>query len=122
MKDDKIMTLKDFKRAAKWKEFKEGFKSKAKAVDQWLYKHKEIVITLVPVFVGATIKIVKMVSTNKNTKEQKDLHDLYCYDKSLGHYWRLSKPLTNSQWLEIDRRKKNGERLSDILNDLRVLY
>lgn len=25
------------------------------------------------------------------------------------------------QWLEIDRRKKNGERLSDILDEMKVL-
>lgn len=46
---------------------------------------------------------------------------LYCYDRSLGHYWKLRRELTNEEWLEIDKRKKNGERLSDILDDMRVL-
>lgn len=26
-----------------------------------------------------------------------------------------------NEWLEIDRRKKNGERLSDVLSDMKVL-
>ena len=42
------------------------------------------------------------------TKEQ-NLKDLYCYDRSLGHYWKLRRELTNEEWLEIDKRKKNGE-------------
>ena len=54
------------------------------------------------------------------TKEQ-TLKDLYCYDRSLGHYWKLRRELTNEEWLEIDKRKKNGERLSDILDAMRVL-
>lgn len=30
-------------------------------------------------------------------------------------------PNPNEKWLEIDQRKKNGERLSDILAELKVL-
>ena len=53
--------------------------------------------------------------------KDEELHDLYCYDRSLGHYWRLKRELSNKEWLEIDKRKKEGERLADILADMRVL-
>ena len=53
--------------------------------------------------------------------KEKDLKDLYCYDRSLGHYWRLRRELTNAEWIEIDKRKNNGERLADILDELKVL-
>ena len=49
------------------------------------------------------------------------MKDLYCYDRSLGHYWRLRRELSNKEWLEIDQRKKNGERLADILDEMKVL-
>ena len=62
-----------------------------------------------------------MVSKRINLRKQEELKDLYCYDRSLGHYWRLRRELTNAEWLEIDRRKKNGERLADILEELKVL-
>lgn len=53
--------------------------------------------------------------------KEKDLKDLYCYDRSLGHYWKLRRELTNTEWVEIDKRKNNGERLSDILSEMKVL-
>ena len=121
MKNDKLVSFESFRKAAKRKEIIDGIKNKFKAVGEWASKNKEIVITLTPVFIGAGFKIVKMIATNKSTKEQKELQDLYCYDRSLGHYWRLRRELSNSEWLEIDKRKKNGERLSDILDELKVL-
>ena len=65
--------------------------------------------------------MVKVVGKYVNQHKQEDLKDLYCYDRSLGHYWKLRRELTNDEWLEIDKRKKNGERLSDILDELKVL-
>ena len=62
-----------------------------------------------------------MVSKRINLRKQEVLKDLYCYDRSLGHYWRLRRELSNKEWLEIDQRKKNGERLSDILAEMKVL-
>ena len=32
-----------------------------------------------------------------------------------------SRFIDNKEWLEIDQRKKNGERLSDILDEMKVL-
>ena len=65
--------------------------------------------------------VAKVVSKRINLRKQEELKDLYCYDRSLGHYWRLRRELSNKEWLEIDQRKKNGERLSDILAEMKVL-
>ena len=62
-----------------------------------------------------------MLSKHAALAKEQDLKDLYCYDRSLGHYWKLRRELTNDEWLEIDKRKKEGERLSDILDDMKVL-
>jgi hypothetical protein len=65
--------------------------------------------------------VERFVFNNKEMKKQEDLKNLYCYDRSLGHYWKLKRELTNSEWVEIDKRKKNGEHLADILDELKVL-
>ena len=71
--------------------------------------------------VKGVVSITKQTIKTKNLKKEEDLKNLYCYDRSLGHYWSLKRELTNAEWLAIDERKKNGERLSDILKDLNVL-
>lgn len=74
-----------------------------------------------PVVVGTIMKIARMVSQQDRLKKAKDLKELYCYDRSLGHYWKLRRELTNDEWLAIDARKRSGERLADILKELNVL-
>lgn len=74
-----------------------------------------------PVVVGTILAICIMVSQQDRLKKAKDLKELYCYDRSLGHYWKLRRELTNDEWLAIDARKRSGERLADILKELNVL-
>lgn len=74
-----------------------------------------------PVVVGTIMQIARMVSQQDRLKKVKDLKELYCYDRSLGHYWKLRRELTNDEWLAIDARKRSGERLADILKELNVL-
>lgn len=74
-----------------------------------------------PVVVGTIMQIARMVSQRDRLKKAKDLKELYCYDRSLGHYWKLRRELTNDEWLAIDVRKRSGERLADILKELNVL-
>lgn len=74
-----------------------------------------------PVVVGTIMQIARMVSQQDRLKKAKDLKELYCYDRSLGHYWKLRRELTNDEWLTIDARKRSGERLADILKELNVL-
>ena len=88
---------------------------------QWCKNNKDMVIIVTPVLIGTAGKIIQQAMRSKKVKKEEDLHDLYCYDRSLGHYWRLRRELTNDEWLEIDQRKKNGERLGDILEELKVL-
>lgn len=74
-----------------------------------------------PVVVGTIMQIARMISQQDRLKKAKDLKELYCYDRSLGHYWKLRRELTNDEWLAIDARKRSGERLADILKELNVL-
>ena len=116
-----VVNMEDFKRESKKREFKEKVNTKIQNGKEWFVRNKEAVITLTPIVIGGITTITKVVGKHVNLHKEEALKDLYCYDRSLGHYWRLRRELTNQEWLEIDRRKKNGERLSDILSDMRVL-
>lgn len=87
----------------------------------WVRRNKEAVIVLTPILIGGVTTIVKVVGKRANLNKEEAVKNLYCYDRSLGHYWALRRELSNKEWLEIDARKKAGERLSDILDELRVL-
>ena len=85
-------------------------------------ENKEAVVGLAAITGGFATKIIHGAIKRSNLKKESDNKELYCYDRSLGHYWKLRRRLTNDEWVEIDKRKKNGERLADILDEMKVLY
>lgn len=117
----KVVEIKDFERESKKREFKEKIDTKIQNGKEWLIRNKETIIVLAPVVIGCGTTVFKVVDKRINLRKQENLKDLYCYDRSLGHYWRLRRELSNKEWLEIDQRKKDGERLSDILSEMKVL-
>ena len=103
----------------------EELKGKAKqgAVNAayWARDNKEILAVVLPIAFGG-LKIVSKIAVNHSkTKGEKEVKELYCYDRSLGHYWRLKRDLSNKEWLDVDRRKRSGESLSEILSEMKVL-
>lgn len=120
------INIDDFRKESKKREFKEKVKEKASNAYQktkaFCINNREIVIPVAITLSTGLVKISKMAVKSKNLKKEEQLKEEYCYDRSLGHYWKLRRPLTNNEWLEIDQRKRDGERLSDILAELKVLY
>ena len=109
------------KKEERFREFKETATCKLREGKEWVIRNKEAVIVLAPVVIGGLTTITKVVGRRTNLNKQESIKNLYCYDRSLGHYWRLKRELSNKEWLEIDRRKRSGEKLADILEELRVL-
>jgi hypothetical protein len=101
--------------------FKEKFHSALQQGKDWFVRNKDTILILTPVVIGGVTTIVKVVGKRINLHKEEAVKNLFCYDRSLGHYWSLRRELSNREWLEIDMRKKNGERLSDILAELKVL-
>ena len=118
---ESTVNLKDFRKEVKKRELKEKFKFKLQQGKEWVGRNKNTIIALAPVTIAGLTTITKVVGKHWNLRKQKMVKDLYCYDRSLGHYWSLKRELTNKEWLEIDRRKADGERLADILAEMRVL-
>ena len=119
------VNFEDFKKESKRRQFKEKMKETAsrgynKAKD-FCINNKEIVVPIAITLATGAVKLGKLAMKSKNLNKEERLKEEYCYDRSLGHYWALRRPLSNKEWLEIDSRKRNGERLSDILSEMKVL-
>lgn len=120
----KVVTMKDFEKESKRREFKENVKRKFSNAVNFVSDHKEEIMILSPIIIAGiagVTKVSKGMIRNHNLNKEKDLKELYCYDRSLGHYWKLRKPLSNNDWMTINDRKKNGETLADILSSMNVL-
>lgn len=118
---EEIIDIADFQKEAKKRQRKAKIQSKMNSIGKWVGNNKEMILILGPAVLGMTTASVKAVSKHASQRKEKKLKENYCYDRSLGHYWKLRRELTNSEWVEIDRRKNNGERLADILEELKVL-
>lgn len=116
-----VVTIDGFQKEEKKRERKERLQRKVRNAGNWLYRNKELVLVLAPAVLGVVTAGTKAASKHASQKKEEELKELYCYDRSLGHYWKLDRELTNSEWVEVDRRKQNGERLGDILDDMSVL-
>lgn len=117
----RIITIDQRNMKERFDDFKWNFKWKMKQVGQWCIENKELVMWLTPIVIGGATTVVKVVGKTYNLKKQESVKNLYCYDRSLGHYWSLRRELSNREWIEIDQRKQNGERLADILESMKVL-
>ncbi len=103
-----LCTVADLEKAMKKAERREKLNRKIEDVKGWFRNNKDMILILGPAVIGAAAfgwGLGKMAS----------------YDRSLGHYWALRRELTNREWAEIDQRKKSGERLADILSEMKVL-
>ena len=121
---DEKRTERQFKKVLR----KQAFKRRVSAVGRWISDNRNVIVLVGPAAIGLAATVAKLtIGTAKagvksiNLQKEKKIKDCYCYDRSLGHYWSLRRKLTNSEWTEIDKRKRNGERMADILNDLHVL-
>lgn len=100
---------------------KERFKNSVKSVVNWTKDNMDLVMFFGPAILGGVVWTAKATHKHIKLNKERNLKELYCYDRSLGHYWKLKRELTNSEWVSIDKRKMNGERLADILSELKVL-
>ena len=121
---NKTIDIDDFKKEEKRRERKERFNKKVNITANWIRNNKEtlaIVIPVVGVSIKGTAKIIKGISKNVALSQEKQLKEKFIYDRSLGKYLELKKPLTNAQMKSILERKDNGEKLGSILQNMNLL-
>ena len=106
----------------RWDTFKINAKMRFQDFKIWCYNNRDIVVPIAITAITAGVPfIVKKAFKFRELRKTENLKNLYCYDRSLGHYWKLRRELSNDEWVLIDKRKANGERLADILDELKVL-
>lgn len=120
-KANETIDIKVFAKEAKKRERITKIQRKWDDAMRWVSNNKEELAIVIPVVAGGLAAGAKVVRKHTQLKKESDLKNLYCYDRSGGHYWKLRRELSTDEWIAIDKRKQNGERLSDILSDLKVL-
>ena len=102
-------------RRAKWNKFKE--ETVTFVENHW----QELAALAVPAAVGVAKGISKYAKKQQAVRAELKTKDLRVDDTSLGHYWELRRKLTNREWIQIEARRQRGERLANILADMKVL-
>lgn len=127
MSEKTVIDLKKARRSAKWNDFKAKAKKVKDGTIDYLADHPEVALSLGIAVVSGTVALVKGGIRNAKTlhklRVEKNLKELYVYDRTygLGHYWKLRRPLTNSEWSMINSAVENGQKLGDILMRMGVL-
>ena len=107
-----------------WYGVKWNARVKFEATKKWCEENTELAIAMIPVGlvvikgIGSTIR---SIDRKIDLKKEQDLQELYVYDHSLGMYHKLRRPLTPSEKIEIDRRRKMGETKISILSRMGLL-
>lgn len=114
--------MEEKKTLKEWLEEKsEEAKWKIHDVTEWCKENKESIIVFGPAIVSGIIEIAKISTKRRTVNDEKVLKDRYIYDRSSGHYYELKRKPKNSEWIQIDERRRHGEPLSWILNDMGLL-
>lgn len=84
-------------------------------------EHPTETLAAVTAVAGAVVGLVKRHDRKSDVRKMEQLRDLYIYDRSIGGYWKTRRRLTTNDMLEIERQKKMGRSLGEILRDMRLL-
>lgn len=115
-----ILDLKTMKVESKWHEMKR--KAKKAAVDalNWAKENPELT-ALGAAGIGAAAKGLKSLVRTYNLHRENYNKERWIYDRSLGIYLKTKRPLRNKDYVTINNRRRNGEKLSKILEDMHIL-
>ena len=129
MENEKIVYInEELIKEAKKNQRKNARKKKIEKAKVWIKNNgaKVIVLTvaaasvIVPLGLSVMDKINR-ARTNKRLEDIERAKDLRIYDRSLGYYIDLKRRLSSIELTELNDRKKNGEKLIDILNEMNLI-
>ena len=110
-----------FDNERKTSQFKKKFKNKIQDGRDWIRDNKDTISQYAPYIVGGVAIGTKVLGKYINLRKAESLGSLRCYDRSAGHYWQLRRKLSTDEWLYIERARKAGFSMGDILSELKVL-
>lgn len=115
-----ILEIDKMKVESKWHALKTKAKETARNALQWAKENPEL-CAVVTAAAGAGVKGLKSLVRTHNIHREQYNKDRYIYDRSLGMYLKTRRPLRNKDYIMINRRRRNGEKLSDILTSMNIL-
>ena len=120
----KIRTIdfrtKEQKRADRWNFLKRGYKS----VAGFTRENMDVIAVWVPaggVALGGICRVASKLLANRKLNKEIAYKQRTIYDRSLGKYTELKRPMTTAQSLAFAQRRANGEQVQVILNDMGLL-
>lgn len=123
-KNNNVVDINDFEKEMKKRERKEKLVQGWNSFTRFIRDNHDVLVFVVPsavaVFSGGTRLLSKGIARHTLEREIK-FKESTIYDRSMGRYVELKRPLTTSEALEIERRKKNGEGLNNILYDMKLV-
>ena len=103
---------------------KKEFKRKVNEALYWINENKEVLVIVIPAALTIAkmgTSLVKSLLKIVELSQEKKIKDLKIYDRSMGKYLDLKRPLTQKDMKIVLERRENGEKLSNILMDMNLL-
>ena len=107
----------------KLNEAKVKISEKASEAINWTKDNWQAVLAGAAVAIPLATSAVKLVRSLKGSaadKHEERMKNCY-YDPSTGLHWDLKRMLSNSERIELMKRKRDGEYTEDILMDMKLL-
>jgi hypothetical protein len=123
--EDKIIDM-EVQYKSRWEKFKYKTKDKIERAIRWVKEKPEqaaIVGSVVIVGADKLFKGIKKLKELQPTQAELDREwrELHVYDRSLGYYYNLKRPMSATEAMEFSQRKKRGESTGDILRSMNLL-
>lgn len=111
-------------RKEKVEAFKWNMKEKISRCLEWAEEHPRTTIAIIgftSFVIKETVTCVTKTATAKATISEQRFKERSIYDRSIGGYVELRRKMTTAEIVEFDRRRDNGERTIQILDDMNLL-
>lgn len=119
-----ILDLNKMKVESKWHQFTSKVKKTATDAAMWMANNPQLTgigITVATAAIGGAFKLGKGLVRTHNLRKETYNKERYIYDRSLGMYLHTKRPLRNKDYVMINQRRKNGEKLREILSSMNIL-
>lgn len=112
-------------RQLKWANFKAGVREKAqkvtKDVSDWCWAHPKEAMIGFGILASTGCTVAKAVSKTAAANAEIERRELDVWDPALGKWHHLKRAMTQRETMEYAQRRANGEPISSILADMRLL-
>lgn len=122
-KDDGVEVV-DFDKELKMRKIKQRMTDNWNEFAGFVRDNQDVLVFAVPAAVtvlGGGTKVLSKIIANHTEERKIRFKERTIYDRSLGRYVTLKRPLKPHEAIEVERRRMKGEKLNHILADMRLI-